>query len=142
VGEKVALLYARDDPRLVNIDDFAMLWADVVVVFIVAAVLLASGGTAFWIAGGRPAGRRGRFEASLPEMQRAWRESRLTRDSEFQPVLIGFALAGFPVLGAAIAFVLFAPGVVQVIVVAILAWIALRVIRDKRRARSQPSQRR
>lgn len=142
VGEQVALLHERANPRRVTFDHFAMLWADIVVQFIVAAVLLGSGGTAFWVAGGRRTGRPGRFEATLPEMRRAWREGRLTRDSEYQPLLIACAFVGFPLLGGLLAFLLFAPGVVQVSVGAILLGIAIQVIRDKRRRSAAPPQRR
>ncbi len=142
VGEKVPLLYARANPREVNIDDFAMLWADVVVLLIVAAVLLVAGGTAYWIAGGHGGRRAGRTQASLTEMARAWREGRLTRDSEFQPLLVAFAFVVPALLGGIIAFALFAPGVVRAIVAAILAWVAIRVVRDKRRARAAQPQRR
>lgn len=134
VGETVAVLYSRDRPQDFNIDDFAMLWADVVVFATVAGTFLGAGLSAYWVASGRPK-TAGRTEARLPEVVRAWREGRLTRHSEFQPLLIAFAFAGFPILGGTIVFVLFAPGVVQVIVAAILAWIAFQVIRQKRRDR-------
>ena len=133
-GEKVPVLFARVRPRDFNIDEFAMLWADVVVLFIIGGSLLGAGSSAFWIAGGRSQ-RKARTEANLAEVARAWREGRLTRDSEFQGLLVGFALAGFPLLGATLLFVLFAPWPVQLIVGAILAYIAIQVIRDRRAAK-------
>ena len=131
-GEKVQILFSREDPREFTIDDFAMLWADVVVLFVAGASLLAAGSAAFWIAGGKSA-RKVRNEAKLAELSRAWREGRLTRDSEFQGLLIAFALAGFPLLGGAILFALFADWVVQAIVGSILAFIAFQVLRARRR---------
>ena len=131
-GEKVNVVFSRADPRKFNIDDFAMLWADVVVLLVAGASLFAAGSAAFWIAGGKSA-RKVRTEAKLGEIARAWREGRLTRDSEFQGLLVAFALAGFPVLGGAILFALFADVVVQVIVGAILAFIAFQVLRARRR---------
>ena len=131
-GQEVPVLYNPIRPQDFNIDDFAMLWADVVVLATVAGTLMGAGLSAFWISGGQPK-RQGRSEARLSEVTRAWREGRLTRNSEFQPLLIAFAFAGFPVLGGTLLFVLFAPRVVQLIVAAILAWTAFQVVRRKRR---------
>ena len=126
------VLYNRIRPQDFNIDDFAMMWADVVVLATMAGAFLGAGLMAFWIAGGQPK-LQGRREARLSEVIRAWRKGRLTRNSQFQPLLIAFAFAGFAILGGTIVFVLFAPGVVQFIVAAILAWMAFQVIRQKRR---------
>lgn len=130
-GQQVPVLYFRSAPQEFNIDDFAMLWADAVVLGTIGVSFLGAGLTAFWTAGGNPR-RKGRTEASLPELIRAWREGRLTRNSEFQPLLIAFAFVGFPLAGGTILFVLFAPGVVQIAVATILVWIAFSVARGRR----------
>jgi hypothetical protein len=132
-GEKVGVLYLRERPREFQVDTFEMLWANTVVLLTIAGVFLGAGATAFYIAGGKST-RRGRSAATLPEVARAWSEGRLTRDSEYQGLLIAFAFAGFPIAGGILVFILFAPGIVQVIIGGMLLWIAIQVFRQRRAA--------
>ena len=108
-GQKVPVLYARDDPQHFNIDDFTMLWADTVTLFTISGALLASGGGAFWVARGR----------------------------KVRAEVVAVAFVVPVLLGGAILLLVLANGVVLAIVGAILAWIAIGVIR-KKRARSGP----
>ncbi len=132
VGQSVPVLYSGAHPSDFDIADFAMLWADVIVLFTIAGAMLATGCTAYWLAGG-PKHPAGRTQAKLTEVVRAWREGRLRRNSEFQPLLVALAFVGFPLLGGVVIFVLFAPAVVQGIVLVILAVTAFQAIRRGRR---------
>ena len=131
-GEKVRVWYSSTSPEHFRVDHFALMWGGVVVGLAIAFGLLGAGATAFWIAGGKSP-RGVKMEAKLPEMARAWREGRLTRNSEYQALLIAFAFVGFPLLALAVSFLLLAPLVLQLIVGGALAWIAFRAIRARRR---------
>jgi hypothetical protein len=132
VGEKVRVWYSDVNPEIFRIDHFALMWGGLVILLALGGSFLGAGLTAFWIAGGRSP-RGVKMEARLPEMARAWREGRLTRDSPYQALLVAFAFVGFPLLGAAIAFVLLAPGVLLVLVGGALAVIAFLAVRRRRR---------
>ena len=131
VGEKVRVWYSDTNPEWFRIDHFALLWGSVVILLAIGGSMFASGLAAFYIAGGRSP-RGVKMEARLPEIARAWREGRLTRNSPYQALLIAFALVVFPLLGAAIAFLLLAPLVLQIIVGGALAWIAFLAVRRRR----------
>ena len=133
VGESLGVRHFSPEPQLFMIDHFAMLWGDSVMLLAMGLSLLLSGATGFWIAGGRSE-RRVRNEAKLGEMAAAWRAGRLTRNSEYQGLLVAFAYVGFPLLAVAVLFVLIGHPVTQVLVGAFLVWIVFSVIR---RARSQ-----
>ena len=131
VGDKVRVWYSDVNPEWFRIDNFALLWGGVVFLFALGGSFFASGVAAFWIAGGRSP-RGVKMEARLPEIARAWREGRLTRNSPYQALLIAFAFVAFPLLGAAIAFLLLAPLVLQVIVGLLLTAIIVGAIRKRR----------
>jgi hypothetical protein len=131
VGEKVRIWYSDMNPEWFRIDHFALMWGGLVILLAIGGSFFASGLAAFWIAGGRSP-RGVKMEARLPEIARAWREGRLARNSPYQALLIAFAFVVFPLLGAAIAFLLLAPLVLQIIVGGALAWIAFLAVRRRR----------
>jgi hypothetical protein len=131
-GERVPILFSRTKFSDFTFDHFTMLWGDAVMFAVVAGGFLGAGVSAFWIAGGRRRSEA-RSEATLPEIVRAWRQGRLTRDSEFQGLLVAFAFAGFFLLTGTILFVLFAPWLVQAIVAGILVVIAFKAVRARRK---------
>jgi len=130
-GDKVVVRYSRERPEWFRIDQFALSWGDVVIELAAGLGLVAAGLSAFWIAGGSSP-RGVKMEARLPEIARAWREGRLTRDSPYQALLVAFAFVFFPLLAAVIAFLLLAPPVLQLLLGIALAAIAFGVARKRR----------
>jgi len=131
ISETVPILYAPDNPQQAVINTFGFLWGSTGVLLIVGGSLLGIGGCNLWITA-VPARKKIRTIATLPELFAAYRAGRLTRDSEYQGLLVAFTIVGFGLLAISTSLLLFAPLVLKLLIATLLTIIAFQIARSSR----------
>ena len=131
VGDVVTILYAPDDPRQAAIDAFALLWFDVGVLMVFGGCFLWAGLCGIRIAAGR--GTCSRTEFKLSEIRQAFRDGRLTRDSEYQGFLVAITFVGFGILAPTVSVVLFGSTTLRIVLGGILLVVVAQIVNRRRR---------
>ena len=134
VGEVVPVLYTADIPRRAAIDEFALLWSTFGLLTILGGCLLGTGACNLWITAA-PARAKIRTAVSVRELKEAFRAGRLTRDSEYQGLLVAFSFVGFAVLGLSVAVVVFASATMKMIITALLLYTLVQIVRGRQSRR-------
>lgn len=130
VGEEVPVLYHAGDPAKAAINSFALLWYNFGMLSVLGACLLGAGACNLWITARPAAGLR--TEVSLRELREAFRSGELTRDSEYQGLLVALTFVGFAFSGATILVMLFASATLKFILAALTLYTLVQIVRGRR----------
>lgn len=136
-GETVPVVYDPDDPARVGIDTFSHRWSRVGLPAVLGTGFLVEGLLLFWISAVRV--RDPRTELTGPEIWRAFKEGRLRRDSEFQPVLLGLSFVGVASAVATTLVVLFAGTGLKILLAALFLYAVFLAWRGIRKGRGASS---
>ncbi|MCA1636506.1 MAG: DUF3592 domain-containing protein [Acidobacteria bacterium] len=131
VGQEVPVLYHPGDPGKAAINSFSLLWFNSGFLGVLGACLLGAGACNLWITASPARGFRN--EVSLQELKEAFRGGRLTRDSEYQGLLVALSFVGFALLGVTIMTLLFASATVKFILATLVLYTLIQAARGRRR---------
>jgi hypothetical protein len=104
-GQAVPVVYAPGDPTRVAIDTFNHRWSRVGLPGTLGAGFLLQGLLPLWLTAARPRSRA--TSAAGRDLWRAFREGRLRRDAEYQPLLIALSFLGVAFTVVAVLVALF-----------------------------------
>ena len=139
VGQEVSILYHPDDPGKAAINSFSLIWFNSGFLGVLGACLLGAGACNLWITALPAKGFRN--EVSLRELKEAFRGGGLTRDSEYQGLLVALSFVGFALLGVTIMSLLFASATVKFILAALMLYTLIQAARGRRRRGNKGRQR-
>ena len=130
VGQEVSVLYHPDDPGKAAINSFPLLWFNFGLLSVLGVCLLGAGACNLWITASPARGFRN--EVSLRELKEAFRGGRLTRDSEYQGLLVASSFVGFALLGVTIMTLIFASATVKFILATLVLYTLIQAARGRR----------
>ena len=131
VGQEVPVLYHPEDPGKAAVNSFSLLWFNFGLLSVLGVCFLGAGSCNLWITALPAKGFR--KEVSLRELKEAFRSGKLTRDSEYQGLLVAFSFVGFALLCVTIMILLFASATVKFILVILLLYTLIQAARGRRR---------
>jgi len=134
IGDAVPVLYLSN-PERAEINTISLLWFNFGLLTVLGFCFAACGATNLWITELPP--QQGlTSSANLRDLKEAYRSGRLTRNSEYQGLLVGFSFVVFALLGVAVMIFVFA-GTFPKILVAILAiYMFLRIMFARRKKKT------
>ena len=118
-----------------------MLWFKFGLLSVLGFCFAACGATNLWITELPP--QQGlTSSANLSDLKEAYRNGRLTRNSEYQGLLVGFSFFGFALLAFAIMIFVFAGTFVKVLigVLALYMFIRIKLDQRKKKIKGEPLQ--
>ena len=132
VTDAVPVLYIPGKPELAEINTISLLWFKFGLLTVLGFCFAGAGACNLWITELSPP-QGIRTEANLRELKQAYRSGRLTRNSEYQGLLVAFTFVGFALLGAAVMILIFAGTFTKVIVTGLVLYVVIRIILARRK---------
>ncbi len=134
IGDAVPILY-RADPERAEINTISLLWFNFGLLSVLGFCLAACGATNLWITELPP--QQGlTSSANLRDLKEAYRNGRLTRNSEYQGLLVGFSFFGFALLAAAIMIFVFAGAFTKILIGILAIYMLMRIVFDRRKRKT------
>lgn len=138
IGNTVPVLY-RTDPERAEINTISLLWFNFGLLSVLGFCLAACGATNLWITE-LPPQQRLTSSANLRDLKEAYRSGRLTRNSEYQGLLVGFSFFGFALFGLAVMIFVFAGTFVKVLIGILGSYMFIRIMLDRRKKKIKGGQ--
>lgn len=133
-GDVVPLLY-RTDSEHAEINTISLLWFKFGLLSVLGFCLAACGATNLWITELTP--QQGlTSSANLRDLKEAYRSGRLTRNSEYQGLLVGFSFFGFALLAFVVMIFVFAGTFVKVLIGILSLYMFIRIMLDRRKRKT------
>jgi hypothetical protein len=130
-GDAVPVLY-RADPKRAEINTISLLWFNFGLLTVLGFCFAACGATNLWITELPP--QQGlTSSANLRDLKEAYRSGRLTRNSEYQGLLVAFSFIGFGLLGTAVMIFVFAGTFIKILVAILAIYMLMRIMFDRRK---------
>jgi Protein of unknown function (DUF3592) len=138
IGDDVPVLYLAD-PEHAEINTISLLWFNFGLLSVLGFCLAACGATNLWTTELPP--QQGLTSAAnLRDLKEAYRSGRLTRNSEYQGLLVAFSFIGFALLAAAIMIFVFAGTFIKILVGILAIYMFLRIIFANRKKKIKGGQ--
>jgi Protein of unknown function (DUF3592) len=135
IGDAVPVLYLAN-PERAEINTISLLWFNFGLLSVLGFCFAACGAANLWITELPP--QQGlTSSANLRELKEAYRSGRLTRNSEYQGLLVALSFVGFALLALVIMIFVFAGIFVKILVVILAIYMFFR-ISFARRKRKKP----
>ncbi len=134
IGDAVPVLY-RADPERAEINTISLLWFNFGLLTVLGFCFAACGATNLWITELPP--QQGlTSSASLRDLKEAYRSGRLTRNSEYQGLLVGFSFFGFGLLAFVVMIFVFAGTFIKILVAILAIYMLLRIVFGRRKRKT------
>jgi hypothetical protein len=138
IGDAVPVLYLSN-PERAEINTISLLWFNFGLLTVLGFCFAACGATNLWITELPP--QQGlTSSANLWDLKEAYRNGRLTRNSEYQGLLVGFSFFGFAVLAFVIMIFVFAGTFVKILIGILALYMFIRIKLDQRKKRIKGKQ--
>lgn len=132
IGDSVPVLYLADHPERAEINTISLLWFQFGLLTVLGFCLAGCGACNLWITE-LPPQQGMRSEANLRDLKEAYRSGKLTRNSEYQGLLVGFSFVGFALFGLAVMIIVFAGTFTKVLISTLLLIMFIRIMWDRRK---------
>jgi hypothetical protein len=134
IGDAVPVLYLAD-PERAEINTISLLWFNFGLLSVLGFCLAACGATNLWITELPP--QQGLTSSvNLRDLKEAYRSGRLTRNSEYQGLLVGFSFFGFAFLAFVVMIFVFAGTFVKVLIGILSLYMFIRIMFDRRKRKT------
>jgi hypothetical protein len=131
IGDSVPVLYLSN-PERAEINTISLLWFNFGLLAVLGFCFTACGATNLWITELPP--QQGlTSSANLRDLKEAYRNGRLTRNSEYQGLLVAFSFVGFAFLAAAVMIIVFAGTFIKILVAILVIYMFMRIIFSRRK---------
>ncbi len=135
IGDAAPVLY-RVNPERAEINTISLLWFNFGLLSVLGFCFAACGATNLWITELPP--KQGlTSSANLRDLKEAYRSGRLTRNSEYQGLLVGFSFFAFALLGLAVMIFVFAGTITKFIIGILGAYMFIRIMLDRRKSKNK-----
>jgi Protein of unknown function (DUF3592) len=138
IGDSVPVLYRNERAE---INTISLLWFNFGLLTVLGFCFATCGATNLWITELPP--QKGlTSSANLRDLKEAYRSGRLTRNSEYQGLLVAFSFVGFALLGVTVMIFVFAGTFIKILVGILAFYMFLRIIfaRGKKKIKGQQLQ--
>ncbi|MCI0618385.1 hypothetical protein L0244_35860, partial [bacterium] len=117
------------------INTISLLWFNFGLLTVLGFCFAACGATNLWITELPP--QQGLTSAAnLRDLKEAYRSGRLTRNSEYQGLLVGFSFFGFALLAFVIMIFVFAGTFIKILVAILAIYMLLRIVFGRRKRKT------
>jgi hypothetical protein len=131
IGDAVPVLYLAN-PERAEINTISLLWFNFGLLSVLGFCFAACGATNLWITELPP--QQGiTSSANLRDLKEAYRNGRLTRNSEYQGLLVGFSFFGFTLLAVTVMIFVFAGTFVKILVAILAVYMFMRIMFARRK---------
>jgi hypothetical protein len=134
IGDAVPVLYIPN-PERAEINTVSLLWFNFGLLTVLGFCLAGCGATNLWITELPP--QQGlTTSANLRDLKEAYRSGKLTRNSEYQGLLVAFSFVGFALLALAVMIFVFAGTFIKILVAILGIYMFLRILFARRQKKA------
>lgn len=138
IGDSVPVLYLSN-PERAEINTISLLWFNFGLLTVLGFCFAACGATNVWITELPP--QQGlTTTASLRDLKEAYRSGRLTRNSEYQGLLVAFSFVGFALLALMVMIFVFTGTFIKILVGILAIYMFMRIVFSRKKKKSMEGQ--
>jgi uncharacterized protein DUF3592 len=138
IGDSVPILYLSN-PERAEINTISLLWFNFGLLTVLGFCFAACGATNLWITE-LPPEQGLTTSANLRDLKEAYRTGKLTRNSEYQGLLVAFSFVGFALVALSIMIFVFGGTFIKILVAILAIYMFIRILFSRRKKKIKGQQ--